>query len=223
MKKICFVVCVLLLFSMLGCSQNAADITQQSIETTGAIVSKDPTIAATEPTILVTDPTLKEEQHDPLIHIRFDSIDEVRGFFSEDSTNSEGKNIFDYEPSDIAEKYVNALSEMYFPMMGTYISAKYYPHANVVRVIYVVEGIQYLFMYSFEPGSETDLGGVLAYSSVQIGPYTMELYKKEHKHLEGKYILYGILPMGDIDFKVRIFGDNYEEFSYEIFDYVPLS
>lgn len=223
MKKICFVVCVILLFSMLGCSQNTPDTTQQSIETTGEIVATEPTIVVTEPTIAVTDPTHQEEQHDPLIHIRFDSIDEVRGFFSEDSTNSEGKNIYNYESSDMAEKYVNALSGMYFPIMGTYISADYYPHANVVQVIYVVEGIQYLFIYSFEPGSETDLGGVLAYSSVQVGPYTMELYQKEHKHLDGKYILYGILPLGDIDFKVRIFGDNYEEFSYEIFDYVPFS
>jgi hypothetical protein len=181
----------------------------------------------------ITDPTSSNAHQDVPANIQFDTVEDIYKFFAingadGDKNAVEGSvgNIFKYETRSKAEQISTSMAETYFPKTDMSINAEYDPSNQSMDSIYIIDGIQYCFVYFFDKESDWYYGDEPAFSSVQVGPYTMDFFELEHPHNEGERYLLGHTTIDSIDLLVRIRGtqgQSYEKFSFDAFEFVPLS
>lgn len=218
MKKyvVSIIACVLLLTLLLGCDSRELDTMKQSGDAAEATELQESTSGG--------------EPQDVPVQIRFQTVNDLSKFFSTDSVCEEDSStennitsIFQYETQSKADKIVASVAGIYVPTENNRINAKYFPNNQSMDIIYVIDGIQYCFIYFFDREDDWDYGEIPAFSDVQVGPYTMDFFQLEKPYSEGEYYLLSHIPVSGIDLLVRVQGEQYEEFSFEAFDFVPLS
>lgn len=217
-KYMVILVCVMFLISMLGCGARENDSVHQG---------------GNGGRLDIKEPTSSNVHQDVPTNIRFDTVEGINKFFAINGTNGdkntvEGSvgNIFKYETQSKAEQISTSMAEIYFPKTDMGVNAEYDSSNQSMDSIYIIDGVQYCFVYFFDKESDWYYGDEPAFSNVQVGPYTMDFFELEHPHNEGERYLLGHLTLGSIDLMVRIRGtqgESYEKFSFDAFDFIPLS
>jgi hypothetical protein len=216
-KYVADLVCLLFLISLIGCGAKE-NTTRREEKGEGAGMKN---------------PSLNQEHQDVPSNIRFDTVQDINKFFaingaSGDKNAVEGSagSIFEYETKSKAEQISTSMAGISFPKTDAGVNAEYYPSNQSIDSIYIIDGIQYCFMYFFDKEADWYYGDEPAFSNVQVGPYVMDFFEVEHPHNEGEYYLLGHMALDSIDLLIRIRGtqdETYEKFSFEAFDFVPLS
>lgn len=240
MKKqtlLCYVVCVLFLFSLTACSGGSQSVTQLRSETADTTGTQAPSAGGTvsEQGTEATDETRDQDPSvgEPMEEIRFDSISDIKAFFSEErknQTNSSAdtidKNIYQYATQSEAVEFSNSANTVYYPVADIDSGLCYRPdgpNGPYLEMIYIVDGVQYTFTYYFDSRSAVVYEDGPVFHDVQIGPYTTDLYRRDHPHADRTY-LHGRITINGIHMVVFIQGEDHEEkLDFSVFDFIPLS
>jgi hypothetical protein len=162
--------------------------------------------------------------------IYFDSMSEIKNFFSEKNTNQPnnstelvGKSIFQYATQSQAEIFIESANAVQYPVANFECGLKYRRTGLTgpyLQILYEIDGIQYGFFYYYECSSVINREGVPAFSGVEIGPYTVDLYRYESNYpcFTGSILINGF----NVSFRVQ--GKDCEEkFDFSAFNFVSLN
>lgn len=211
---LCYIVCVL--FLLTACSGKLPPTFEQEAEVSNSS-NKQETLSA----------------GDAPREIRFDSISEIGDFLSSEvrtqvnsSAETAEKSIYQYETQTNAVEFAEAANMVYYPVADVESGLSYHPvgpDGPCLSFIYVVDGIQYTFLYFFECQHDWVREDDPVFSCVQVGPYTVDFYREEYRFDEANNYLLGHIVIDGMHLTVTVKGDGCEEFDFSIFDFVPLS
>lgn len=208
-----FLVCFFLLLSMTSCADTHTPVSNQESGPSNSYAEQNPNSFIEPPT-----------------EVRFESMDEIKAFFSEGNVDQEsssveiaGKNIFQYAAQSEAAKLANTANMVQYPIADAEKGLSYHangPDGPYLDIIYVVDGIQYSFSYFYDCHAPMNYEGEPDYPNVQIGPYAINLYRMDsnNPYLIGNTLINGFVST------VRIQGDgDMEKFDFSLFRFAPLS
>lgn len=213
MKRfVCAVICIALLVGMTACG--VQDCTEKPGETQQGQSGGQ---GSTQGGVQMQRP----------LTVDFDSIVEIKQFFSANETLSEGEEITvsKYHSEDKAETLSLAAREIYLPIAKekeNTPSASWSPSKEHLTIIYIVDNIQYRFIYFFADHYPWVDDNPVA-EDVQMGPYTLD-FKTGEPGPYGSCVSGGLQIEGtDVYLRVRVAGAGVEYPNFDDFDFVPLS
>ena len=220
-KKVilCYLLCFLVLLSLTACADDPAPVLKQEEGTSAPTEEQKPNSNADHPI-------------EPPVVVYFDSINEIGEFFFEeknDPTDSSiepsEESIYLYETQSEAEKLAETVASVKYPVADVKGGLCYHPYreedTRILKLSYNVDGIPYRFVYAYDLHSAYTPEEEPAYSNVQIGPYTMDLYRTgtdDYPFLFGSTVINGFR----ISVRIKVVGGE-EKFDFSKFEFVSLS
>lgn len=205
------IVCLIILLSLLGCSTTSPLSETQQTDATSYL------------------PTQDSVNHDVPKHPEFHTLSEIKSFLdvsnaSGDSSANEKEmdTICDYVPQSSAENISEIASSLLFPVtVKTELGATYFEEYQSLDLIYVIDGVQYRFIYFFESDYVWNVEEDPAVQNVMVGPYRVDFWKLDHPNFAYQY--YGFVKTDRVYLRITVLGENVSDFSFDAFDFVPLS
>lgn len=209
MKKylICLMLAMMFLFSLVGCgaTNNSDETTNQRLD-------------ANKPTHGAGHQDIPERPE-------FDTLAEIKSFF--DTTRTDGSDTEDsiknYVSADEVAGICTMADKLVFPTSSEakFGSAIYFEELQSLDIIYGYNDIQYRFIYYFDNDSVYESESSPELLNVQVGPYKVDFWKIDHPNFPYKY--YGYIKIDGVYLVITGLGEDLSEFSFEVFDFVPLS
>lgn len=222
-KTLCYLICILFLFSLTGCADSPAPASMQENGTTAPTDNQTSNSTPEPPIDANLEPPVDAQ-------IYFNSMNEIKTFFSEKNANQPNgstelvdKNIFQYATQSDAVKFTNTANSVQYPIADAERGLSYHvtgPDGPCLNIIYIVNGIQYSFAYFYNCHSPIDYEGEADYPNVQIGPYAIDLFRidSNNPYLIGNTLINGFVAT------IRIKGnEGMENFDFSAFDFVSLN
>lgn len=212
MKKriICWMLSVLFLICSAGCSTSVdpGDTTQQGL---------DETYPAKDNVNQILPPKRPE----------FDTLAEIKAFFdvSRASDVDSTCTIKNYVEASKVADICGMADKLVFPTSGQAQlgDAIYYKEHNSLDMIFGHNGIQYRFTYYFDSDFVYENESAPALQNVQVGPYEVDFWKRDHPNPSFPYEYYGFVRVDEVYLSIISKGKDMSDFSLDIFEFVPLS
>ena len=137
-----------------------------------------------------------------------------------------GDNIGLYVTDDEAADIYNTADMLLYPVASlpddsVEMHATWYTEKNSLDIVYVIDDVQYRFLYFFglDYQWESEEGPIA--QGVKLGPYTVDFWAQESNVFDARY--YGYIKLDDVYVAIIVMGDGLDAPSFDDFRFVPLS
>jgi hypothetical protein len=214
-KDIAFIILITiaLLFTMVACNDPTSPVA-----TSGEQLSNPENI----------DQPTSTNHSPPTNVIQFNSMGDVKEFITptgtldSNSTASTGKeNLYHYFSQNAASSVSNTANALLFPTADADIGVRFVTTTKLLDIVYVIDSIQYRFFYMLDADYESETADAPIAKVASVGPYTVNFSRRNHPNFDDQF--YGQFEMKGICVAITVTGNDIENISFDMFDFVPLS
>lgn len=210
-RIVLFGICTALLFSLAACS-----IGNNSASNHGGAQSTDNN---------GENSSQSNVDYTPVDRPTFDTMSEVKSFLDATSDGTTG-HISQHVSQSDAATISSTAGTLLYPVLAISsdeagFNAQWFNDRTSMDIIYVIDSIQYRFIYFFGSDYEWESDEEPTVQDMMLGTYSVDFWPREHVNFDVQF--YGFVKLEDVYITITVTGNEIEAPSFEAFDFVSLS